>query len=258
MPFSSSWLISGAVALAAGTLRGYTGFGFAMLMALGLLWLLPPVEVVTTVLLLDLLGALGLASSAWRDADSAVLKRLLPTMVLASIAGVALMGVLPTTAARLLVAGLCLIGALTTLAQPKRGNDLTTQLDRRRDLRLAIPAGGASGLAMSLSSAGGPPLMIYLMHSRLHPHTARATAIVFFLSASSTALLGYLSVGLVRTDTVWLALSLCPLALVGAALGHSLFDRFPPLSYRIAVAPLLILMAAWLLLREVRTLFLVA
>ncbi|MFG1498007.1 sulfite exporter TauE/SafE family protein [Saccharospirillum sp. HFRX-1] len=255
MPFSSAWLISGGVALAAGTLRGYTGFGFAMTMALGLLWLLPPVEVVTTVLLLDLLGALGLVRHAWHKADGAVLKRLLPTMFLASIAGVALMGVLPSSAARLVVASLCLVGALATLVQPHRGNELATHLDRRRDLRLALPAGGASGLAMSLSSAGGPPLMIYLMHSRLDPQTARATAIVFFISASSTALLGYLSVGLISTATAWLALTLCPLAWLGAALGHWLFDRFPPLSYRTLVAPALILMAGWLFFREVRTLF---
>ncbi|PTY36814.1 hypothetical protein BGP77_05880 [Saccharospirillum sp. MSK14-1] len=255
MPFSSAWLISGAVALVAGTLRGYTGFGFAMTMALGLLWLLPPVEVVTTVLLLDLLGALGLIGHAWRKADGAVLKRLLPAMGLASIAGVALMGMLPTTAARLVVASLCFAGALATLRQPQKGHALGTDADRRRDLRLAIPAGGASGLAMSLSSAGGPPLMIYLMHSRLSPQTARATAIVFFICASSAALLGYLSVGLISTDTAWRAVSLCPLALLGAALGHGLFNRFPPLSYRTVVAPVLIFMAGWLLFREVRTLF---
>lgn len=255
MPFSSSWLISAAIALVAGTLRGYTGFGFAMTMALGLLWLLPPVEVVTTVLLLDLLGALGLIGRAWRQADRAVLARLLPTMVLASIAGVALMGVLPATAARLVIAALCLIGALATLAKQHRQQELADSAYRRRDLRLAIPAGGASGLAMSLASAGGPPLMIYLLHSRLNPPVARATAIVFFISASATALLGYWGVGLISTETAWRALTLCPLALAGAALGHWLFDRFPPLSYRTLVAPLLIFMAGWLLFREVRTLF---
>lgn len=255
MPFSPAWLISGGVALLAGTLRGYTGFGFAMTMALGLLWLLPPVEVVTTVLLLDLLGALGLVATAWKAADRAVLKRLLPTMVLASLLGVALMGLLPTTPARLVVATICLVGALATLTQPHRSNQPASAMARQRDLRLALPAGGASGLAMSLSSAGGPPLMVYLMHSRLTPETARATAILFFIAASSTALLGYIGVGRVSVQTVWLALSLCPPALLGAALGHWLFEHFAPLSYRTLVAPLLVIMAGWLLIREVRTLF---
>ncbi|WP_157954253.1 sulfite exporter TauE/SafE family protein [Saccharospirillum mangrovi] len=254
MPFSSAWLISASVAFAAGTLRGYTGFGFAITMALGLLWLLPPIQVVTTVLLLDLLGALGLLANAWNRADRAVLKRLLPTMLLASALGIALMTVLPTTAARLVVTAICLIGAVATVLQRQPVMGLTSALDRTRDLRWAWPAGGASGLAMSLSSAGGPPLMVYLMRTRLTPEAARATAILFFMAASAVSLLGYVGARQITTDTLWRALSLSPLALIGAALGHWLFVRFPPLSFRTVVAPLLVLMAAWMLIREVRTL----
>lgn len=255
MPFSPAWLISAAVALAAGTLRGYTGFGFAITMALGLLWLLPPVEVVTTVLLLDLIGALGLIGKAWRQADRRLLKRLLPAMMLASVLGIALMTSLPTTPARLVVTAICLIGALATLLQRDQPKALSSALDRNRDLRWAVPAGGASGLAMSLSSAGGPPLMVYLMQTSLSPASARATAIVFFMAASSVSLLGYLSIDQVSSETLWRALTLCPLAILGAALGHRLFERFPPVSFRRLVAPILVAMAAWMLIREVRMSF---
>ncbi|BES73204.1 sulfite exporter TauE/SafE family protein [Marinobacter nanhaiticus D15-8W] len=249
MPIPPYWLFGAAIAFVAGALRGYTGFGFAMTMALGLLWFLPPVQVVPTVLMLDILGALGLLRHAWQHADHAILRRLLPAMLVASVIGVLVMHVLPDGPARLLVAFVCLAGALATLIKPARSHQ--TPADKRaHDLRFAVPAGGVSGLAMSMASAGGPPLMAYLAQTTLDAQVARATAILFFIAASMVALTGYTGVGALSANIIGLALFLWPLALGGAALGQWCFRRFPPASFRKLVSPLLIAMAAWLLMKE--------
>lgn len=51
----------------AGLVRGYSGFGFAMILALGLLSVRSPADVIPVVLLLDLLCSAGLWPRALRD-----------------------------------------------------------------------------------------------------------------------------------------------------------------------------------------------
>ncbi|WP_170968117.1 sulfite exporter TauE/SafE family protein [Halomonas sp. 15WGF] len=172
------WLLPGTLlALLAGGIRGYTGFGFAMTLALGLLWFLPPLQVIVVVLMLDILGALGLARRAWKAAEKTLLARLVPAMLGMSLLGTLVMASLPYHVAKLLIAGLCLVGAVATFLP----SGLISR-SRRRDRIMAVPAGAASGLAMAVASAGGPPLMLYLMHTTLGAAQARATAIVFFYS----------------------------------------------------------------------------
>lgn len=241
-----NWFLPGIfLAFFAGILRGYSGFGFAMTLALGLLWFLPPLQVIIIVLTLDFLGALGLIRRAWRHVDKEVLKRLTPMMVITSCLGVLFMGMIPPQTAKIIVAVLCFFGAILSLI-PNRISRLT----RRKDLTLALPAGAASGLAMTVASAGGPPMMLYLMNTTLSTQTARATANIFFLVASATALLGYAISGHLTITLLSSSLILLPSALLGASLGQYFFNRFDPVSYRMIVSPLLILMALSVLVTE--------
>ena len=48
------------LAFAAGVVRGHSGFGFAMILALGLLPNLAPTMVIPVVLMLDLIGSVSL------------------------------------------------------------------------------------------------------------------------------------------------------------------------------------------------------
>ena len=54
------------IAFAAGLVRGYSGFGFAMLMALGLMLQLPPAEAVPVALILDVACSVTLWPAALR------------------------------------------------------------------------------------------------------------------------------------------------------------------------------------------------
>ncbi len=55
------------LAFAAGLVRGYSGFGFAMLLALGLLTRLSPAQVVPVALMLDLACSVSLWPGALRS-----------------------------------------------------------------------------------------------------------------------------------------------------------------------------------------------
>ncbi|WP_280338176.1 sulfite exporter TauE/SafE family protein [Salinicola acroporae] len=114
---SSMPLLWPAITLAcfAGLVRGYCGFGFAMLMALGLMLFLPPLEAVPLALLLDLITSIGLWRRACRLADWPRLRRLLLGMLAATVVGVSLITSIPASPMRISIALLALAGALALL-----------------------------------------------------------------------------------------------------------------------------------------------
>ncbi|MCE3026963.1 sulfite exporter TauE/SafE family protein [Salinicola sp. DM10] len=240
--------LGGVVALAclAGAVRGYCGFGFAMLLALGLMLVLPPLEAVPLALLLDLIASAGLWRRAWRLADRPRLSRLIGGMALATPLGVWLMASIPPTPLRIVVALLALVGALALLL----GRTAVPSAARELRAGTAWLAGAASGLCQTLASSGGPPLMLYLLQQRLPPAVLRATAILFFALSSSAALSGLWLAGALHAQTLTRGAWLLMPALLGNALGQWAFERSPPRSMRWSVAPLLIALSLWVLARE--------
>ncbi|MCS2609571.1 sulfite exporter TauE/SafE family protein [Halomonas dongshanensis] len=238
-----------AVGLAcfAGAVRGYCGFGFAMLLALGLMLFLPPIEAVPLALLLDLVTSIGLWHHAVRSADWPRLMRLLVGMLVATVVGVWLIAILPASQLRVAIALLALGGALALLL---RRESAIVDSPPRMPGPSSVAAGGVSGLCMTLASSGGPPLMLYLLHQRLPPIALRATAILFFAASSSASLIGLGLAGELGRDTLLHAAWLLVPALVGNAIGQWAFERSPPRSLKYTVAPLLMLLSAWVLVRE--------
>lgn len=148
------------LAALAGLVRGFSGFGYAVIMGLGLAWVLPRSQAVATALLLDLVCVLGVLPWAWRHRDPALLAPLLLGMVLSSPASVWLLQALPASGLHLMAGVIALLGGLMLLTRWQLPGGMP---------RLALPVGSASGLAMTCASAGGPPLMYYLLNQPCRP-----------------------------------------------------------------------------------------
>ncbi|REC94756.1 sulfite exporter TauE/SafE family protein [Kushneria indalinina] len=235
------------LALLAGGVRGYCGFGFAMLLSLGLMLFLPPVVAVPVALLLDLVTSIGLWRRALRHAHWHYLRYLLPGMLLMTGPGVLLLSWVPVAPMRVLVALLALAGALALMLQ-RQALDVRGRASPRAWMTLG--AGMVSGLCMTLASSGGPPLMLYLLYCRLSADRLRATAIVFFAVSSTLSLLGLWGAGSLSYPVLgWGAWLILP-ALAGNLLGQWLFERAPPASLKNSVAPLLGGLALLVLLHE--------
>jgi len=116
-------------------------------------------------------------------------------------------------------------------------------------LRSAFWAGLGAGLATVLASAGGPPLMLYLLRCGLTPRALRATAIMFFALSSALALLVMGLFDVVGRTHVQLAATLLLPALAGNLLGQWLQPRWQPLPLHRLVGVLLVLFSAVLLYR---------
>ena len=228
------------LALFAGLVRGYSGFGFAMILALGLLSARPPAEVIPVVLLLDLLCSVSLWPRAWCDRHRSLTMRLCIGMWLALPLGLLALSHVPGHWLAPVIALLCLVGGVLVLPQPK-----ALPSAREPALGLALWAGFGAGLAGVLASAGGPPLMLYLLRCGIDARALRAVAILFFAVSSATALLGMWLFDMLAVTHLQLAGSLLLPALFGNLLGQWLQPRWQPCTLHRLVGVLLVLLSGW-------------
>ena len=233
--------IFGVMAFGAGVVRGYSGFGFAMILTLGLLPSLAPTQVIPVVLMLDLLCSVSLWAGAFKTFHPQVGGRLVLGMWLAVPLGVLALARLPEQWMAPVAAGLCLLGGLLVLIRP-RGNQPAAPLP----VRWALPAGLASGLATAMASAGGPPLVVYLLRSGLSAAQVRGTAIGFFAVSSASALLVLALLNVMNLEHLHLATALLLPSLAGNVLGQWLFRRKPMALQRVIGVLLIVLAAATL------------
>lgn len=222
-------------AFAAGVVRGYSGFGFAMVLTLGLLASLPAAQVIPVVLMLDLVCSASLWPGALKTFHPRIGGQLIAGMLLAVPLGALALARLPAHWMAPVAAGLCLLGGVLVLARPAVSTQLTS--------RWALPAGLGSGLATAMASAGGPPLVVYLLRSGLPTAQVRGTAIVFFAVSSASALLSLWLLQALNREQLHLAASLLLPALAGNLLGQWLFRR-KPLSLQRVIGVLLVLLSA--------------
>ena len=231
------------VAFGAGLLRGYSGFGFAMLVVLGLLSRYPPAHAVPVALVLDVLCSVALFRGAAAQLHAGVLGRLVLGMLLAVPLGAWLLVQVPASYMAPVVALLCLCGGAMVLWRPQPASTWP--------LAAGWGAGLASGLATSVASAGGPPLIIYLLRSGLSPAQVRGTAVLFFLISSLCALLAMALSGVLGAVQWWLAASLLLPALAGNVLGQWLHGRWQPWPLRTVLGGVLVVLSLCSLLRNV-------
>ena len=99
----------------AGIIRGYSGFGFAMVAVTSISLVLPPVQVVPLVLILEILASIRLIPQVWRDIDWHSLRWLLVGSLFATPIGVYLLANVPESAMRISISLLVLIAAILLL-----------------------------------------------------------------------------------------------------------------------------------------------
>jgi uncharacterized membrane protein YfcA len=107
------------------------------------------------------------------------------------------------------------------------------------DKRYSFAVGAFSGFGMTAGSAGGPPLILYLLNLMMSSNELRATAIVFFMASALTSIVGLTIIGAVNEHLIMTSLALLPFALVGNLIGKKMHQWLPEFSPRLTVAPIL-------------------
>lgn len=211
-------IYAGVVIFVAGIIRGYSGFGFAMVCALTLTYVLPPAQITPMVLCLDVVGSLFLFWKSRKEIDWKGLKLIGLGALLSLPLGTLALVVVPANPMRIFIAVTIFILCLALIRQKKRitatGPVATTGV------------GLCSGFLTGVAALGGPPVILFYFSSDRPVAVSRASMIAFFLMVDIMALGSSVMYGLVTSQVITRSLGLLvPLAL-GVWLGNLLFQRY--------------------------------
>ncbi|MBL9097823.1 MAG: sulfite exporter TauE/SafE family protein [Alphaproteobacteria bacterium] len=215
-----------AVALVAfaGVLRGFSGFGSAMVLAPTLAALFPITQAVPLIMLLEV----ALSFQLLKDAARHVVWREIAILVVAALPGLVLgawlLEAVPEHTLRLAISAAILVFLGLLLLDVRRKGPATPA-------GLGV-TGALSGVANGASGVGGPPVVLYYLAGDGGSVALRATVIWYFFIIDAASAGIYTARGLVD-QTVLILTALCvPAAVAGVWLGSRLFDRASEQTYR--------------------------
>jgi uncharacterized membrane protein YfcA len=222
--FSPELALAAGIIVIAGLMRGFTGFGSAMVLSPLYSLIYGPVQAVATVMLLESLVTLQLlpavvSSTRWREIGPMGLV----ACVMIPLGGFILLAADPDIMRRV-IGGAVLVFVLIML----RG----WRYHGPRRLPISLGVAAVSGTMVSSVGIGGPPVLLYWLSGPDAAQQNRANIISYFAIISIGVLATFVINGTIVIETVWRAAVLAPFFLISAHVGSRLFRRSSEALYR--------------------------
>ncbi|MDA0997954.1 MAG: sulfite exporter TauE/SafE family protein [Proteobacteria bacterium] len=207
--------LAAAIALLAGLVRGFVGFGSGLLMAPSFALLFGPSQTVAIIIMMEIVVTLQVLPKAWKDVEW----RFVGTMALAAAVGMPagtwlILHVDPATMTRaisgVVILSVAVIGAGWRYGGPKKP-------------LITVAVGLISGTMLTSTSLANPPVIIYQMAGAGAAAATRANIIAYFPATQAVAVpMMFLSGVADWTAAVRALLLLVPFAF-GTAIGTRFF-----------------------------------
>jgi uncharacterized membrane protein YfcA len=221
---STAFLIAAAVSAVAGMVRGFAGFGAAMLMTPVFSALYGPAIGVSLCLLLEIAVALPLLPRVVRYVDW----RRIGTILAAAVVGAPLGNLVLTQVApepmRWVISAIVL-AAVAMLASGWRYHG-------KPHIAATLTAGGSSGFLNGLSGMAGPPIVFYYLAGTESVTQVRANLTTYFIFVDLVALSVFWGRDLIGWSTFVEGAFLAPAVMIGGLLGERLFPLASEKFYR--------------------------
>ncbi len=216
------WLIGAA--LAAGIVRGFAGFGTAMIyLPVAGQWL-PPFEALTTLVVMDLIGPLPHVKRALRDGIAADVARLSAGMIVALPFGVYVLSLVAPEVFRYGVSFVTMSLLLLLIG----GVRYTGALSRP----VIYGTGAAGGFLAGSVGLPGPPVIMLYMASGHTPKVIRANNMLYLILSVVAMLAMFAIFGKLVLSAVGLGLALAVPYLLGNVAGGLIFRDEAERTYR--------------------------
>jgi uncharacterized membrane protein YfcA len=212
-----SWVLATGCVILAGCVRGFSGFGSALILMPLLSMLIDPHQAVATVILLESIASVELLPKAllkttWRD----VLPMAIAAMLVVPV-GAHLLVILDPYLMRRMIAGLLLAVVLILLSGKRYCHPLN------RSIKLGT--GIASGLLTGFAGVGGIPIVLYHLAGPDDALTNRSNFITFFALTQIVAVLSYWMNGILSAQVFFLFMLLAPSFAMSLMVGSRFFKR---------------------------------
>src|SRR6476661_5168593 len=232
---AASFLIAAAVAAIAGMVRGFAGFGAAMMMTPVFSALYGPAVGISLCMLLEIVVALPLLPRAIQYVDWRRIGLLMVAAVVGAPVGNLVLTRVSPEPMRWAISAIVL-AAVALLASGWRFHG-----QWRAPVTLGI--GATSGFLNGLWGMAGPPIAFYYLAGNETATRVRANLTTYFIFVDLAALAVFLARDLVHWDTAVLGLCLTPAVVAGGLLGEKLFPLASEAFYRRLALGLLVAVA---------------
>ncbi|WP_416898026.1 MAG: sulfite exporter TauE/SafE family protein [Minwuia sp.] len=231
------FVVMAAAAFGAGLMRGFAGFGSAMVMSPLLSLYYGPVAAVMAIAIMEVVVSVQLVPKVLKHVEWPLL---LPATLAAFVGmplGVWALVAIDGQAIALFISGLVLLFVLVLASGWRYSGN--------RPLPATLGIGTLCGALITSTSVGGPPLLIYMMAGQSAAQQVRANIIVFFAILEVITPFALWIGG--RFDAAHLVMGalFCPTYLVGAWIGTRLFRQSSEALYRRVALILLSLIAVY-------------
>lgn len=216
--FGPSFLAMMAIVLVAGIIRGFTGFGSALLAVPALAVLYGPAQAIVIEVLIEIPVVLGLMPTAIRHSERKTVLPMLAMFVIFVPVGAALLTVTDPDVVKIIIS-LFVLAAVGLMSQQRRVIGLFSP-------RANYLIGALSGLSQGLTGMAGPLFATALVARGDDAIRTRANISALAAGIVLVAAASFWAFGMVTKETLLYAAFASPAILLGVWIGSVVFRRF--------------------------------
>ena len=225
----------------ASIIRGFNGFGFSATCISGFSFVIPAIEIVPIILILEVLISIFMAPYVWNKIDWNMVFKILIGMVIGSPIGIFLLKYLSPEITHLSV---CIIIIFFSILLMKGYTN--KQLNNNA---IKVSTGIGSGALNGLTTLGGMPAALFLLITSVQPAVIRGTlTALFFLTDIYAFVLSFFA-DIVDITTIYRTLPLILVLPIGVFIGDKFFVKSKEALYRKVVFYFLIVISIFGILR---------
>jgi uncharacterized membrane protein YfcA len=213
-----------AIVFIAGVIRGFTGFGSALIAVPALAFLYGPAAAVVIEVLIEIPVVLYLLPAAVRQAHRPTVLPMIAMFLVCVPVGAGFLTLIDPQPMKIILSVIVLIAVALLLKQSRLANIMTP--------RRTLIAGGLAGLSQGLTAIASPIFAVAMMARNDDATTTRANIILLAGALILLSLTSYIVVGLLTLSAVAHAVLAAPALILGVITGTHLFKRFAHLNLR--------------------------
>ena len=237
----SEFLLILFIVFIASIIRGFNGFGFSATCISGFSFIIPAIQIVPIILILEVFISIFMIPYIWNKIDWNFVIKLLIGIAIGSPIGLYLLKYFSPETTHLYV---CLIIIFFSILLMK--GYINKKINNNQS---KIFTGIISGTLNGLTTLGGMPVALFLLVTSIQPTVIRGSlAALFFLTDVYAFILSYFG-GIVDMTTIYRTLPLIIVLPLGVFIGNKFFIKSKEKVYRKVVFNFLIIISIFGILR---------
>ncbi len=208
----------------ASIIRGFNGFGFSAICISGFSFILPAIEIVPLILILEVLISIFMIPYIWNKIDWKFVAKILIGIIIGSPIGLFLLKYLSSQTTHLSV---CLIIIFFSVLLMRGYSN-----KKINNNYVKFFTGLVSGTLNSLTTLGGMPVALFLLITNIQPAIIRGSLAALFFFTDIYAFAISFFAGIVDTITIYRAIPLIIILPIGIFIGDKFFVKSKKETYR--------------------------